>query len=67
MVADKNFKWNGTLAEANEIRVALEERHGRLTNPGEGLPPGHPVSLMDLTEQERESIGRIEKLLRIDF
>jgi len=56
MAADKNFSWKGTLAEANDIRTALEERHAALT-----------ARIVELDDEERAEVGRIEKMLRVDF
>lgn len=54
---DKNFVWRGTLAEANTIRRSLEDRKQAI----ESKP------LAQMTTQERGDIGRIDKMLRIDF
>lgn len=57
MAQDKNFGLKLTLAEANEIRVALEERKARLE-----------AGIGSTTDQAgQESIGRIDKMLRVDF
>jgi hypothetical protein len=58
MPQDKNFTGQGTLAEANEIRLALQERKTRL----EGR-----LGTYESDQAEKESIGRIDKLLRVDF
>jgi len=57
MAQDKNFTWKGTLAEANEIRKALEERKTRLEQ----------ADINDMPRDDRESVGRIDKMLRVDF
>lgn len=57
MAADRNFTVKISLAEANEVRTALQERFDRLT----------AMKLDDMAQNERESVGRLEKLLRIDF
>lgn len=57
MTQDKNFGVKLTLSEANEVRTALAERLSRLV--------GKPVS--ELTDDEKQAIGRLEKMIRIDF
>jgi len=57
MAQDKNFTWKGTLAEANEIRTALEERKARLQQ----------ADINTMPREDRESVGRIDKMLRVDF
>jgi hypothetical protein len=57
VVADRNFSWKGTLGEASTIRRALEDRRLEICKK----------AVDQMTDEEREDVGRIEKLLRIDF
>jgi hypothetical protein len=57
MPVNSNFSVKWTLDEADTARRALEERRARLLK----------VIVADMTEDEREEVGRIDTMLRRDF
>lgn len=57
MAADKNFTLKITLAEANAARRAFQAQLAQL----------NLMTLRDMTDEQREDIGHLEKMLRIDF
>ena len=57
MAIDKNFTWKGTLGEANTIRRAIEDRRLEICKK----------AVDDMTDEERQDVVVIEKLLRMDF
>jgi len=57
MAADKNFGLKITLAEANALKHAAELRLAELQN----------TPIAELVDEDREEIGHLDKMLRIDF
>ena len=56
-ISRDNFTWKGTLGEANTIRRAIEDRRLEICKK----------AVDDMTDEERQDVVVIEKLLRMDF
>jgi hypothetical protein len=57
MAQDKNFTLKITLAEANALKHAAELRLAELQN----------TPIKEMVDKDKEEIGHLEKMLRIDF